>query len=331
MIAHNRPTVGVEEAKAANRVLSSGWLAQGKEVENFENKFCQFLGLNIGHAVAVSSGSSALYLALWALKAKDKNVAYPSYVCSALRNAVSLAGANHEIIDIEKDSPNIDINLLNNLNPEISIIPHMFGNPVDINKINTKYIIEDCCQSLGAKYNNINTGISSDLGIFSFYATKLITSGGQGGMVVSKDKSIINEIKDYRDFDMQNDKKNRFNFQMTDLQAAIGAEQLKKLPYFLERRLEIFSKYLDTKLNFQICKTNNGNPINYRAILLDRNPKKLIKKLFNNNINAIVPIEEWELLKKTPNALSYSNRTVSLPIYPSLSNKELNHIINIIK
>ena len=127
------------------------------------------------------------------------------------------------------------------------------------------------------------------------------------------------------------DKKNRFNFQMTDLQAAIGAEQLKKLPYFLERRLEIFTKYLDTKLNFQICKTNNSDPINYRAILLDRNPEKLIKKLLNNNIKAIVPIEEWELLKKTPNALSYSNRTVSLPIYPSLSNKELNHIINIIK
>ena len=83
--------------------------------------------------------------------------------------------------------------------------------------------------------------------------------------------------------------------------------------------------------DFQICKTNNGNPINYRAILLDRNPEKLIKILLNNNVKAIVPIEEWELLKKTPNAISYSNRTVSLPIYPSLSDKELNHIINIIK
>jgi perosamine synthetase len=333
MIPHNKPTLGKQEELAAKRIIQSGWLAEGTEVEKFENNFCDFIGISHGHAVAVSSGTSALYLALWVLNAKKKKVSFPSYVCASLRYAVNMAQAKEEIIDIENDNPNISINELNNSDCSIAIVPHIYGNPVELDKIKNKLIIEDCCQSIGAKFNGKHVGLIGEIGIFSFFATKLMTSGGQGGMIVSKNISLIDEIRDYREFDMRNDKKMRFNFQMTDLQASIGIEQLKKLPSFLIRREEIFNMYLNAGLPIQRNNNyvSNSNPIRYRAILISEKPKELIKKLYENRIKAIVPIEDWELLSPTMNAILYCKKTVSLPLYPSLTNEEVNYIIKTIQ
>ena len=91
MIAHNKPTLGEAERAAAIRALESGWIAQGREVEALEEEACEFLGLGTGHAVALSSGTAALYLALWVLDARRKRVAIPVYSCAALRNAVVMA------------------------------------------------------------------------------------------------------------------------------------------------------------------------------------------------------------------------------------------------
>ena len=107
--------------------------------------------------------------------------------------------------------------------------------PNEIQNIKDIDVIEDCAQSLGASIDNKKTGIIGKVGIFSFYTTKLMTSGGQGGMFVSKDKNLVDKVRDYREFDCRRDKKHRFNFQMTDLQASIGRVQLKQLPLFLER------------------------------------------------------------------------------------------------
>jgi len=100
----------------------------------------------------------------------------------------------------------------------------MFGIPVDLTDFKSKITIEDCAQALGAKVNGVPVGLQGNVGIYSFYATKLITSGGQCGMLVCKDKSLVDKVKDYREFDYRQDRKYRFNFQMTDLQAAIGRE-----------------------------------------------------------------------------------------------------------
>jgi len=331
-IPHNRPTLGQWEELAAQRVIRSGWLAEGEEVKNFENKFCDFINIQHGHALAVSNGTAALYLALWALKAKNKKIAFPSYVCASLRYAVNMVNAYEVIIDTAANSPNISINDLNNSECPIAIVPHMYGIPVDIDKIITPLIIEDCCQALGATYKGTPVGLQGHVGIFSFYATKLITSGGQGGMIVSKDKSLIEAIKDYREFDMRSDKKMRFNFQMTDLQAAIGIEQLKRLPDFLERREVIYNMYLEAGLPLQeINPKINYKPIRYRAILHTDKPKVLMKKLSDNNIKAIIPIEDWELLSPTPNALKYTEENISLPLYPSLSNEQVKYILNVLQ
>ena len=329
MIPHNKPTLGREEIRATKRVINSGCLVQGEEVKCFEDEFCKYLGLPTGHAVSVSSGSAALFLALWALNAKNKMVSFPVYVCSALKNAVAMIGAKERFVDTESDSPNINIDILNRTKPDIAIIPHMYGIPVDINSVNKIPIIEDCCQSLGAVINGESTGLKGDIGIFSFYATKLITTGGHGGMVVSKNELLIETVRDYIEFDGRDDRNNRFNFQMTDLQAAIGREQLRKLPGFLKRREEIFMMYQDAGFNLLY----NNNSVKYRAVIRTDSPIDIIKKLLKKNIKAIVPIEHWELLDeptKFPNALELTKKTVSIPCYPSLTNSEVNKVIRTI-
>jgi perosamine synthetase len=333
MIEHNKPTIGIKEEEAVIRVLKSRCLVGGNETEEFENELCDFVGLPKGHAVAVSSGTAALYLALWVLEANKKTISFPGYVCSALRNATNMIGGNEEILDIKKESPNIKFEEIKK--ESIAIIPHMYGIPVDVTKIQNMNIIEDCAQSLGAKINGISVGLYGNAGIFSFYTTKLMTSGGHGGMYVSKDKKLVDRVRDYREFDYRNDQKKRFNFQMTEIQAAIGREQLKKLPKFLERREEIFQKYKKAGLELlDVGKNQNHlSPVRYRAVIKTEEPNKIIKSLESVSVKAIVPTEDWELLGKhelLPNAVELSRKTVSLPIYPTLTDEEIDIILSVI-
>jgi len=336
MIPHNNPSMGPEEEMAALKVIRSAWLAQGKEVECFETEFSHFFGLPSNHSVAVSSGTAALFLSLWVLSAKQKKVAFPVYSCSALRNAVSLIGGFEIIIDTLPGNPNINLKHLHKCKPDIAIIPHMYGVPSVISQTKDLLIIEDCAQSIGAKVGSLPAGLQGHIGIFSFYATKLLTSGGQGGMVISKDSSLIDAIRDYRQFDCRQDKKKRFNFQMTDIQAAIGRVQLKKLEGFLSKREEIFQQYQQAGLNMLdiIDKTQNIVPVRYRAILLTKNQKKIIQYLYSKNIRCIIPVKDWELLGRPEvysNAFKLTQETVSLPIYPSLSKNQMHHIVEELK
>ncbi|HIF52770.1 MAG TPA: hypothetical protein EYQ87_02010 [Candidatus Nitrosopelagicus sp.] len=190
MIPHNKPTLGKEEEEACLRVIRSGQLSNGDEVRSFEAEFCNFLGLPKGHAVAVSSGSSALFLAIKILSNDKKTVTIPGYVCTALRNAIELNQLDIEFVDVKKNTPNVDNALINsNSNPKI--IPHMYGIPVDVSQINNEYVIEDCSHAVGAKINNQSVGTFGEIGIFSFFVTKLMTTGGFGGMLVSKSFETI--------------------------------------------------------------------------------------------------------------------------------------------
>ena len=226
-----------EIESAIQDVLKSGRYTLGENVESFEDEFCEFMNLPKGHAAALSSGSASLYLALWSLDAKGKKIIFPSYACSALGNAVKMADGNEIIIDNKKNSINLDLEKAKDLKHDIKIIPHMFGIPNNLSEVKSGQIIEDCAQSLGAKVNDNYVGTQGTVGIFSFYVTKMMTSGGQGGMIISKNKEIIEKVKDYREFDFRSDNEKRFNFQMTEIQAAIGREQLKKLPELIEKTL----------------------------------------------------------------------------------------------
>ena len=330
MIPHNKPTLGKEEEIAALRVLRTGQLSNGDEVKKFENEFCEFLELPEGHAVGVSSGSSALFLAMKILFNKKETITIPGYVCSALRNAIELMKCDIDFLDIKKNSPNIDEKVIReNSNPKI--IPHMYGIPVNIPKLRNGTIIEDCSHAIGAKDNDKFVGTIGEIGIFSFYVTKLMTSGGQGGMFISKNHEFVDAARDYREFDMRKDSEKRFNFQMTDLQAAIGREQLKKLPSFLKRREEIFNLYKKNGLILLDTDDKTHHPVRYRAIIKTQNPSETIQSLKSAGISSIIPTEDWEILGPRdlfPNSLKLSRETVSIPVYPSLKNSEIDLILS---
>ena len=334
-IPHNKPTLDHEEEESAIRVLRSGCLTQGDEVKMFENEFCKFLGLDEGHAVALSSGTASLFLSLWALNAKNKKISFPSYVCSALSNSVEMIGGNENLIDSSPNSPNVDLKSLQKSNFDIAIIPHMYGIPIDFSNFKQEIIIEDCCQALGATIDKIHVGLHGTVGIYSFYVTKLMTSGGHGGMFVSHDKSLVDAVRDYREFDKRDDNKKRFNFKMTDIQAAIGRVQLKKLPSFLKRREEIFQRYKKEGLELLDVESDSDRikPVRFRAILNTIEPQKIIKSLKSVDVTAVIPTDEYIVSDKQnlfPNAALMTKKTVSLPIYPSLTDENLNLILSVL-
>ena len=249
--------------------------------------------------MAVSSGTASLFLSLWVLNAKNKKISFPGYVCSALHHSIAMIDGNENLIDTAPNSPNLDLNLLKKSNSDIAILPHMYGIPMDISNFKNEIIIEDCCQALGAKVNNKHVGLHGTVGIYSFYVTKLITSGGHGGMFVSSDKSLIDRVKDYREFDDRQDYKKRFNFQMTDIQAAIGRVQLKKLPTFLQRREKIFQRYKKEGLELLDVdpELKHISPVRYRAILKTTKPQKIINSLQSIGVKSIIPTDEYIILE----------------------------------
>lgn len=335
MIPHNKPTLGIEEENAAIRVLKSKWISQGPEVESFEKDFCSYLNIPQDNAVAVANGSAALFLAIQSLNPKNKKISFPSYTCSVIQGASLLCNCKTELIDVAKNTPNIDFNQLKISDSDIAIIPHMYGIPSEIPSDLEQKIIEDCAQAIGSKVNNKLTGIQGEIGIFSFHATKMITSGGQGGMIVSKNENLIEKIRNLRDYGIQDDIP-RLNFQMTDIQASIGRVQLKKLPSFIKRREEIFQKYKKSGLELLDIPLKDKDriiPVRFRAIMKTSNPTQIIKQLAENEIRATNLIEYSDLLgipSNFPNSVHLAEKQVSLPIYPSLTDEEVESILSVL-
>ena len=327
MIAHNKPTVGNLEKKFLNEVFEKNYFSQHFQVKKFEEEFSKYLELSNENVAAVSNGTTALYLALKVLNPQKKNIFFPSYSCSSLMHAVKLANLKPKLLDNKKNSHNMDGKI--DLKNETIIFPQMYGYPSILRNKNKSTIIEDACQCLGAEINGKPVGLQGKVGIFSFYATKLITTGGQGGMVVSKDKTFISEVKDFIDFDKRRDDKLRFNFQMTEIQAAFGRAQLRNIKSFIQKRSKIFKIYKKSGLKFIENNNPRVKPVNYRAILLTKNINKVIKFFKKNNIQVINPLLNSELLGpsyKFPNAANYTKKTISLPCYPSLNFEEISHI-----
>jgi len=342
IIAHNKPTIDKKETAAIANVLKSGWLAEGQEVRKFEKDLCEYMGLQEGQAAAVSSGTAAIYIALVSLGVgmRDK-VITPTYVCSAVLNAIYLAGAEPVLVDIDSHDFNISYEeTKKKLSPRTKaiIIPHTFGMPADVGKFLSLGvpIVEDCAQAIGSKLNGKHVGTLGNVSVFSFFVSKVITTG-YGGMVFSRDKALIDKVRDYLEFDGRRNYKPRFNFQMSNFQAAMGRVQLKKLPMFLRKRKNIANKYYKILPSEKVwpLQDNEGRQPNFYRFLLRTYKGKKIKELMEaKGIKTIIPIETYELLhrylKQNPDDFPISEQiartTLSLPIYPSLSVSEINYI-----
>jgi perosamine synthetase len=243
-----------------------------------------------------------------------------------------MAGGQECLLDVGMDLPHLLWQQAFKHSFDLVIVPHMYGIPAKWAYQTSVKIIEDCAQSIGAMAGGVYCGLSGDIGIYSFYATKLMTSGGQGGMLVSRDKSLVDAARDYREFDCRTDRKCRFNFQMTDLQAAIGRTQLKKLPVLIERRQVIFNRYKSSSLKLIGAEIGDEKtkPVRFRAIWVQPRPREVMKRLAEMGIRSIIPLEDWELLGPGacyPHAHWWTQNTLSLPLYPSLTDAEVDYII----
>lgn len=338
IIPHSRPTVGPAEGRAAAAVIESAQIAQGAKVREFEQRFSAKHGA--GDATACSSGTAALHLALMALGVHSgQEVIIPSYVCTALLNAVRYTGATPVVSDINSRSYNLDPDAVRakmSRRTAAIIVPHMFGLPADVSSLSDCGVplIEDCAQALGSTADGSWVGTRGQLAICSFYATKVITCG-EGGMVVSRSKGLTERVRDLRDYDGRDDDKVRYNYKMTDIQAAVGLCQLDRLDEFIQRRRFIAGAYDaafgELPMNLPVQAPGH---IYYRYVIdTRRDAGEVIRKLGLKNIRAARPV--GRPLHRHLGLDGYAGTetawrsAVSLPIYPSLSEEDLHRIIDV--
>jgi dTDP-4-amino-4,6-dideoxygalactose transaminase len=335
IIPHSRPSVDEVEMRALKNVLTSGQLAQGPEVNGFEDELGSFHGLPPG--VATSSGTAALHLALLSLGVgQGDEVLLPSYVCSAPLHAVYHSGATPVLVDVDPTTGNMDPDdLKRRLTPKSKAIiaVHLFGLSADIDEILALGlpVIEDCAQSLGANLEGKMLGTVGAISICSFYATKLITTG-EGGMLLSRDPGLLAKARDLRDYDKKENFTTRFNYKMTDLQAALGRSQLEKLKRFLGQSEELASVYSEqlATLPCTLPPSQKGR-IYYRYVVsLQRDVSGLVKKLLNMGMEVARPVyrplHRYFNLKGYPGAEMAWKSYLSLPIHPSLTSQDVHRV-----
>lgn len=344
MIPHNQPFFNNRESKAVQKVLASKWIIAGGEVEKFENRFKSLIGRE--YAIAVTSGHAAIHLSLLELKiGKDSEVILPTYTPQDVANPIYYAGAKPVIVDIEKDSFNIDPQQIRRKltsKTKAIIVPHMFGFGAKIDQIK-KFgipIVEDCAQSLGSYYRGKPLGFFGEIAVFSFYASKVITSG-QGGMILTNNKKKYLDIKDLINYNGRDNYRVRYNYSLTDIAAGIGNAQVAKLKKLLRIRKSIGKRYRGVLKNKNVeyfPKDEEAGNINHFRFIIKFSTKNERDNFMNGmakeGIITIVPLYNFELLhnlfgqnkKEYPNAEKMSHTSVSIPIFPGLTNQEIEKI-----
>lgn len=348
MIPHNKTFISLRDINNSNKILASGKISDGSFSSKFEKNFSRIIHKG-GSSISLSSGTAALIFAIKSLKKNIKkkkiNIGIPTYSCSALLNAVFANNDVPILFDVDLKNFNLSQKEIRE-KCDIIICNHTFGSPCDVRSLkklllNTK-IIEDCCHSLGSE-NYTKLGKIGDLAIYSFYATKILTCG-HGGLVWSKNKKLIEYIRDLKEFDGVKEYQKTLNFKISDFQLAIVDSQLKRLNEIRKKRIGIYKKYFDVVKNKFVVQSGfeDNKLMPYRFVVRLKNEierDKLMKFFYKNLVKTIPPIAKFELLhrylklspKNYPNAEKISNTTLSIPIFTSLKNQEVEKICKILK
>jgi dTDP-4-amino-4,6-dideoxygalactose transaminase len=353
MIALAKPMIGIEEKILVNEVLSSGKLAQGEYVERFERDFASCLGIE--NCVATSSGTSALHAALLSLGIKpgDKVITTPfSFVATA--NAILYVQAVPVFCDIDLQDYNISIQALwhtmkEHPDTKAIIVVHLYGYPArmtEIMEIADKYnlaVIEDCAQAHGASINGKKVGSFGHVGVFSFYPTKNMTCG-EGGMLATQNKELAEKarclINHGQIAKYQHDMLG-YNYRMTNIHAAIGIEQLRKLAGFNERRKTIAARYSREITNPAFIKPvclPGFEHVYHQYTLGVNNRSSFIEFLETQGIGygihypTAIPdqplYQQGEILGSFTNARISAERVISIPVHPGLTEQEVDYIVS---
>jgi len=343
MIPFFVPEFTKDMENAAIDALRNEKFVMGESVFKFEEEFARYTGTNTGtkFAISVNSGNAALQLSLISLGITEKSkviTSTNSFVASA--NCILMTGAKPVLCDINYDDGNIDIKTTNE-KPEAIIPVHIYGNPCDFDSIKSVSethkapIIEDACQAHGATFDHKKVGSIGDVGCFSFYPTKNMTVGGDGGMVTTNNEEIKKQIDSLRD----NGRRTRtehdklgFTMRLNTVNAAIGRIQLQTLDEKNKRRRELASLY--KKFLGDDCMLDEnpkGTSVYHQIIIKHQKRDEIFSHLSKNNIGVAIhyprPIHKQPLYENLgynlPISEKFSNEVLSMPSFPQLKDDDV--------
>lgn len=264
MIPVYEPWLTEDERRTLMEAFDSGWISsKGEWVDRFEQAFAEYLGVQ--HAVACSSGTAALHLALLALGiGPGDTVAVPSLTFVATANAVTYTGATPVVCDVDANTWNLlpsSIDRAAAAPPRVVLPVHLYGNPCDMARLvqyaraTNAYLVEDAAEALGATYRDRPVGTSGDIGVFSFFGNKTITTG-EGGMVVTNNEIYAERARLFRGQGQTQTYVHDvvgYNYRMTNLQAAIGFSQLQRIDEILREKKRVYQHYVSRLWGTRCC------------------------------------------------------------------------------
>ena len=369
-IQYYQPLIEDDEINEVVDTLKSGWLTMGPKTIKFEKMLSDYLGVK--NAIAVNSCTGALHLSLIALGiGEGDEVITTPYTFASTGNVIVQVGAKPVFVDIKKDTYNIDPQKIRKAitHRTKAIMPVDYaGQPCEIDELReiaegyNLYIIEDAAHAIGAEYNGNKIGKFATTTNFSFYATKNMTTG-EGGAIVTNDDELADKLRILRLHGITKDAWKRYTkkgswyyeikefgwkYNMTDIQAAIGIHQLKKLDKFIEKRREIAKIYNEEFENMDEIITpyekKNVRHVYYLYPVLLKNydRAKFIEKIGKMGIGCgvhFIPLHLHPIYKNTfgfrygdfPNAEWVYEREVSLPLYPRMSDEDVEYVIDSVK
>ena len=371
MIPIAKPFLNKEEAESAYETVMSGWVAQGPRVEEFENKFCEYTGAK--YSAAVSNCTNGLHLAMIAsgIGIGDE-VICPSLSYIATANSIKYTGAVPVFAEVSPIDFNLDpahVKSLINSKTKAILLVHQIGMPADIDefkKICRDYnlkLIEDAACAIGSEYNGVKIGGDSELACFSFHPRKVMTTG-EGGMITTTNKNLIDRIKLLRQHAISITGKERhssetltfedhievgYNYRMTDIQASIGICQLDKIEYIIKERRKIAARYISELGEIESIKLPvepKGRISNYQsfAIYIKKNSgfsrNEVMQKLMIKEISVRKGVmtshrekaySDHKPVIALPVSEDLCDNSFMIPLFVPMDDKDIKHIISSLK
>ncbi len=353
MIPIAKPWITEEEKKEVLKVLDSGILASGEWVKRFEEEFAKYIGVK--YALTTTNGTQALILGLEAIGVKGKEVLVPSFTFIASATSIIRAGGKPVFVDVDPKTFNIDVEDARKKITEntVAIMPvHLYGQSADMDAIKELaeekelYVIEDACQAHGAEWKGKKTGGLGDIAAFSFYPTKNMTTG-EGGMVTTNNDELAEKVAMLRN----HGQKERYlhselgwNFRMTNIAAAIGVVQLRRLDKANEIRrknAKIYDEELEGIVEVPFVD-QRAKHVYHQYTIKVKNRDKLIRAFKDNEIGFGIyyprGIHQQPVMQKLgfgnvklPITEKLINEVISIPVHPLVSEEDITKIVQVIR
>lgn len=349
-----QPLLGNRELEYVSECILTGWISSaGRFIPLFEEKFARYIGTK--YAVACSNGTTALHLALTALAIGPENeVIVPTLTFIASANSVHYTGARPVFVDSEEKTWNLDpgkIEKLINKKTKAIMPVHLYGHPCQMDEINriakkyNLYVIEDAAEAIGSEYKNNKVGSIGDVGCFSFYGNKTITTG-EGGMITTNDKDLYEKLLILRDHGMSKERRYYhpvigFNYRMTNMQAAVGVAQMERIERLVSRKIEMANLYNQCLKNIKNITLppkekwakntywmysiliNSDSPVSRDLLIAKLKEKGVETRPFFIPVHLMPP---YATKISYPVAEKLSKQGLNIPSYAMLNDKDIKNI-----